>query len=304
VDAVSQDRAVLEPDLANPGPRRLTFAAAREPLGHNMRLEPCSLANDGGTVEVEGIGGALSRETTLAKTLVELADTLVADFDVVELLTVLTDGCIDVLDVGAAGLMLVAPGGDLRVMASSSDTMRVLELFEIQSQEGPCLDCYRTGQPVLNQHLATADDRWPRFAAEALAAGFHTVHALPMRLRGTVLGALNLFHIHPGDMRQADIDAAQAMADVATIAILQHRAAHEAQRLNDQLNHALNSRVVIEQAKGMLAERLGIDLEQAFATLRNHARNHNVQLVDVAHSILDGTLAASTLDLPPPATAL
>jgi len=241
----------------------------------------------------------MPRETTLAKTLVELADTLVADFDVVELLTVLTDGCIDVLDVGAAGLMLVAPDGDLRVMASSSETMRVLELFELQSREGPCLDCYRTGQPVLNQDLATAADRWPRFAPEAHAAGFRTVHALPMRLRGTVLGALNLFHIHPGDMRHADIDAAQAMADVATIAILQHRATHEAQILNEQLNQALNSRIVIEQAKGMLAERLDVGMEQAFTRLRHHARNHNLRLVDVAHNIIDGTLAATTLDPPP-----
>jgi GAF domain-containing protein len=245
----------------------------------------------------------MSRETLLAKTLVELADTLVADFDVVELLTVLTDGCIDVLDVGAAGIMLVAPEGDLRVMASSSETMRVLELFELQAREGPCLDCYRTGQPVLNCDLATADERWPRFAPEADDAGFHTVHALPLRLRGTVIGALNLFHIHAGAMRQADIDAAQAMADVATIAILQHRATHEAQVLNEQLDHALNSRIVIEQAKGMLAERLGIDMEQAFATLRNHARNHNLRLVDTARHVADGALAASTLDPPPPVKA-
>jgi GAF domain-containing protein len=242
------------------------------------------------------------RETILAKTLVRLADTLVDDFDLIELLTLLTDGCIDVLDVGAAGLMLVAPDGDLRVMASSSEAMRILELFEIQSREGPCLDCYHTGQPVLNQDLATADQRWPRFAREALAAGFHTVHALPMRLRGTVIGALNLFHIHPGDMRQADVDAAQAMADVATIAILQHRATHEAKLLNEQLSHALNSRIVIEQAKGVLAERLDVDLQRAFTTLRSHARNHNLRLVDVAHDVIDGTLATSTLDPPPART--
>jgi GAF domain-containing protein len=237
----------------------------------------------------------MPRETTLAKTLVGLADTLVDDFDLIELLTLLTDGCVDVLDVGAAGLMLVAPDGDLRVMASSSEAMRILELFELQTREGPCLDCYHTGQPVLNLDLAQADQRWPHFAREALAAGFRTVHALPMRLRGTVLGALNLFHIHSGDLRQADVDAAQAMADVATIALLQHRAAHEAQLVNEQLNHALNSRIVIEQAKGMLAERLGVDLQRAFATLRNHARSHNLRLVDVAHDIIDGTLAASTL---------
>jgi GAF domain-containing protein len=244
----------------------------------------------------------MPRETLLAKTLVGLADTLVDDFDVVELLTHLTDGCIDVLDVAAAGLMLAAPDGELRVMASSSQAMRLLELFELQAQEGPCLDCYRTGQPVLNQHLAVADDRWPRFAPEAHNAGFHTVHALPMRLRGTVIGALNLFHNYLGDMRPADIAAAQAMADVATIAIIQHRAVHEAQLLNEQLSHALNSRIVIEQAKGMLAERLNIDLEAAFTRLRNHGRNHNRRLVDLARDVIDGTLAAATLDPLPPAT--
>jgi GAF domain-containing protein len=245
----------------------------------------------------------MSREALLARSLVELADTLVADFDVVELLTLLTDRCVDVLDVGAAGLMLVAPDGNLRVMASSSEAMRVLELFELQSQEGPCLDCYRTGEPVLNQNLATVNGRWPRFAAEALAAGFASVHALPMRLRGTVIGALNLFHVHPGEMRPADITAAQAMADVATIAILQHRATLEAQLLNNQLTHALNSRIVIEQAKGMVAERAALDMEHAFSALRSHARNHNLRLVDVAQAVIDGTLAASTLDRPPPANA-
>ena len=243
----------------------------------------------------------MSREALLARTFVELADTLVADFDVVELLTVLTDGCVDVLDVGAAGLMLAAPEGDLRVMASSSDATRVLELFELQSQEGPCLDCYRTGQPVVNQDLATVNGRWPRFAAEALAGGFRSVHALPMRLRGTVIGALNLFHIEPGEMRQADVAVAQAMADVATIGVLQHRAALEAQVLNEQLNHALNSRIVIEQAKGIIAEREGLNMEQAFSTLRNHARHHNLRLLDVASDVIDGTVAASALDRPPPA---
>jgi GAF domain-containing protein len=242
----------------------------------------------------------MPRETILARTLVELADTLVADFDVVELLTLLADRCVDVLDVGAAGLMLVAPEGDLRVMASSSEAMRLLELFELQAQEGPCLDCFRTGQPVVNQDLASANGRWPRFSAEALAAGYHSVHALPMRLRGTILGSLNLFHLKAGEMRQADIDAAQALADVATIAILQHRAEREAQVVNEQLNLALNSRVVIEQAKGMVGERNGVSMEDAFSSLRNHARSHNLRLVDVAHGVIDGTLPASALDPLPP----
>ena len=241
----------------------------------------------------------MPRETMLARTLVGLADTLVADFDVVELLTLLADSCVDVLDVGAAGLMLAAPDGKLRVMASSSEAMRVLELFEIQAQQGPCLDCFRTGKPVINQDLVATRDRWPRFTTEALAAGFHSVHALPMRLRGRVIGALNLFHPEPGAMRQADVDAAQAFADVATIAILQHRAAAEAHALNEQLNGALNTRIVIEQAKGVVAERQGVDMERSFATLRNHARNHNRRLAEVATDVIAGSLPAPGLDVLP-----
>src|SRR5690349_21134824 len=166
----------------------------------------------------------MPRQALLTRTLVELADTLVDDFDIVELLTLLADRCVIVLDVAAAGLMLVSPDGELRVMASSSEAMRVLELFELQSEEGPCLDCYHTGEPVVNKDLTRHDARWPRFAREALRAGFHSVHALPMRLRGTTIGALNLFHTERGEMTQHDVHAAQALADVATIAILQHRA--------------------------------------------------------------------------------
>ena len=247
----------------------------------------------------------MPREALLARTLVELADTLVDDFDVVELLFLLTDRCVDVLDVAAAGLMLVAPDGALRVMASSSEAMRLLELFELQAQEGPCLDCYRTGEAVVNQDLASVNSRWPRFAAEALAAGFHSVHALPMRLRGTIIGALNLLRVDPGEMRQADVDAAQSLADVATIAVLHHQVVGETQVVNEHLQHALNSRIIIEQAKGIVAERTGLDVDQAFVALRSHARNHNLRLVDLAHDVLGGIQAADSLDTrataPPPA---
>jgi GAF domain-containing protein len=238
----------------------------------------------------------MTRETKLAKTFVELADSLVTDFDVVDLLTVLADRCVEVLDVSAAGLMVLGLNDELRVMASSSEAMRVLELFELQSQEGPCLDCYRTGKAVVNQDLDSIDGRWPRFKDEALRAGFRSVHALPMRLRGQVIGALNLFHVEAGDMRPSDIDAAQALADVATIAILSHQASSEAQVVNQQLLHALNSRVVIEQAKGMVAERLDLDMSASFNTLRNHARNHNLKLIDVAQGVIDGALSARALD--------
>jgi GAF domain-containing protein len=243
----------------------------------------------------------MPREALLARTFVELADTLVDDFDVVELLTRLADRCVELLDVAAAGLMLVAPDGDLRVMASSSEAMRVLELFELQSHEGPCLDCHRSGQPVLNQDLAAVNGRWPRFSARALASGFRSVHALPLRLRGTIIGALNLFQLDPGEMRQADVDAAQALADVATIAILSHRASLETQVLNEQLNTALNSRIVIEQAKGVIAERSGLNMEQSFSLLRGYARTNNLRLQAVARDVIDGSLAPANLDPPPPA---
>jgi len=230
--------------------------------------------------------------------MIEIADTLVDDFDVVELLTTLVDRCVEVLDISAAGIMLVAPEGDLRVMTSSSDTMRVVELFELQAHEGPCLDCYRTGKPVLNQDLATVNGRWPRFSVIALEAGFRAADAVPMRLRGQIIGALNLFRSEPGSLSDDDVLIAQALADISTITLLQHREAIETQVVNDQLNHALNSRIVIEQAKGMTAEHGQLDMQQAFARLRNHARNHNFRLVEVATDIVNGTLTPGSLDAP------
>lgn len=226
----------------------------------------------------------------------ELADSLVADFDVVELLTLLADRCVDVLDVAAAGLMLVSPDGDLRVLASSSEAMRLLELFEVQDDEGPCVECFRSGQPVTNHKLDEADGRWPRFAPKAVQAGFRSVHAVPMRLRNQTIGALNMYRVDEGHMGDTDLVAAQALADVATIAILQHRAVRDAQVLNGQLTQALHTRIAIEQAKGVVAERAGIDMEQAFARLRNHARTHNLLLTDVAHAVTNKTLPVASLD--------
>ena len=238
----------------------------------------------------------MPRESLLARTFVELADSLVDDFDVVDILTVLADSCVDVLDVAAAGLMLASPEGQLRVVASSSEAMRVLELLEEQADEGPCVDCYRSARPVANFDLAGAGDRWPRFTPKAVEAGFGSVQALPMRLRDQAIGALNLFRVETGPMREADVVAAQALADVATIAILQHRAALDAQVLNDQLTEALNSRIIIEQAKGVVAEQAGVDMEQAFSRLRSHARNHNLRLADVAEAITTKAVRADSLD--------
>jgi GAF domain-containing protein len=222
----------------------------------------------------------------------------VDDFDVVDLLTMVADRCVEVLEVSAAGLMLVAPEGDLRVVAYSSEAVRAVELFELQSEEGPSLDAFRTGTPVVNQDLETVNGRWPHFAPRAIECDFRSVHALPMRLRSVTIGALSLFRADEGALEEGDVIAAQALADVATVAIIHHRAATEAQLVNEQLNHALNSRIVIEQAKGVVAERTGFDMEQAFALLRNHARNHNLRLVDTARAVVDGTLNPEAFDLP------
>ncbi|MET0727490.1 MAG: GAF and ANTAR domain-containing protein [Acidimicrobiales bacterium] len=239
----------------------------------------------------------MASQAVLTQTLVELADTLTEDFDVVDLLCLLTDRCVQAFDVDDAGLMLASPiGGDLRVMASSSAAMRDLELYELQSSDGPCLDSYSTGDVVLDEDLRSALNRWPQFTPAALQAGFRSVAALPMRLRGTTIGALNLFRTSPGAMSAVDLSAARAFADVATIAILQHQAVIDSRVVNEQLNHALNSRIVIEQAKGMLAERAGIEVEQAFSWLRNHARGHNLRLADLARDFVDGNVALETID--------
>jgi GAF domain-containing protein len=240
----------------------------------------------------------MTREALLARTLVDLADSLVDEFDVVDLLTTLTDRCVELFQVDAAGIMLVSPEGGLRLMTSSSETMRLVELYELQAQQGPCLDCYNEGQPIASGDLSDNVARWPLFAPVALAAGFHSVDAIPMRLRRNVIGALNVFHTGNASLAAGDIVAAQALADVATIAILQHHASVSALALNDQLNQALNSRILIEQAKGVIAEREQVDMDGAFTRLRNYARNHNRRLVEVASDIIDGSLSSHALERP------
>ncbi len=225
----------------------------------------------------------------LSETFVELTDTMVADFDVIDFLHVLTDRTVKLLDVSAVGLLLADPRGELRVVAASSEAARLLELFQLQNDQGPCLDCFRTGQPVSAADLAAEGERWPRFAAAARQSGFAAVQALPMRLRDQVIGALNLFRAGPGAFDLSDVRVGQALADVATIGLLHERSLRRGDILNEQLQTALNSRVVIEQAKGKLAERLGLDMEQAFSLLRDQARNRNLRLADLAQAFIDGT---------------
>ena len=232
----------------------------------------------------------------LSDTFVELADTMVADFDVIDFLHLLTDRSVALLAASAAGVVLADPRGELRVAAASSEEAGLLELFQLQNDQGPCLECFRTGRPVTAADLAGPDRRWPRFAPAAARAGFASVEALPMRLRDQVIGALNLFRAETGPLDPADLRIAQALADVATIGLLHERNVRRRETVAEQLQAALNSRVVIEQAKGKLAERLGTDMDRAFTMLRDHARTTNQRLTDVARAFVDG----ATADFPPP----
>jgi len=234
-----------------------------------------------------------SRDHAIVRSLVEMADNLVDNFDVVDLLTGLTDRCVRVLGVSAAGVMLAQESAELRLVASSSETMQVVELFELQADEGPCLEAFRTGERVSHENLRSGSGRWPRFSVIALEAGFKSVFALPLRLRERTIGALNLFSIEEDPMDERDVMVARGFADLATISVLQHGAAAEAQRVSEQLTHALTSRIVIEQAKGVVSERARIDMTQAFDRLRSFARSHHLRLTDVAQSAIDGTLDPS-----------
>lgn len=232
----------------------------------------------------------MTREERLARTLVELADTLVDDFDIVELLVLLVERSVELLDASAAGLVLADDAGRLRLMASTSEAMDLIELFQVQNDEGPCFDCYRSGEPVIADDLSEATDRWPAFAPFATYTSFYAAHAFPLRLRRRVLGALNLFRSEPGGLTAADVAAGQALADVAAISLCQVRALTDSQLVTDQLQHALHSRVAIEQAKGMLAERAGIGMDDAFDRLRGYARRTGRLLVEVAGDLVSGVL--------------
>jgi GAF domain-containing protein len=253
--------------------------------GTPLKVRAAGLAD---FVESERMDGQL-----LSATFVELTDTMVADFDLIDFLHVLTTRSVELLDVSAAGLLLADPRGELRVVAASSEAARLLELFQLQSDQGPCLDCFRSGQPVACIDLS-ADPRWPQFADQAGQAGFSAVQALPMRLRDQVIGALNLFRGTAGAFDPEVVQVGQALADVATISLLHDRSMRRTDTLNEQLQTALNSRVVIEQAKGKLAERLGIDVNQAFTLLRDQARNRNQRLSDLARAFVDGTQVISS----------
>ena len=236
-----------------------------------------------------------SRDEWLARTFIELADTLVADFDLIEFLSMLADRCVELVGTAEIGLVLVGPRG-LQVMASSTERMKVTELLEVQYNEGPCFDCYRKGFSVLNQHLASAESRWPRFAPMARESGFQMVHAVPLRLRNEVIGAMNVFDTSLHELTLTESNLLRAFADAATIGILQERTVKQQSDLSVQLQGALNSRIAVEQAKGIVSERLNVDMDTAFGMIRAHARNHGTLLSAVADALVRGSLSAAELD--------
>lgn len=233
----------------------------------------------------------------LAQVFVEIADTLVEDFDLFEFFNLVTSRTAELADVAAVGLLLVDHHGHLQFMAASTEEARLLELFQVQTEEGPCQDAFHSGTPTVNADLTTADDRWPEFAPRAVAAGYRSVHAIPLRLRTNVIGALNLFGADTGRLDPTDVKIIQGLADVATIALLQERTIQRVEALTEQLQSALNSRVVIEQAKGVVAQLHNVDVTEAFELLRSYARSNRLRLLDVAQAVV--TAPATFPDLVP-----
>ena len=234
-----------------------------------------------------------AREDDIVASFVSMSGSLAQGHDINELLTQLAADCARLLDVSAVGLLLADPRGALHVVAASSERVADLEAFQAQRAQGPCHTCYLDGQPVNVPDLAAAAARWPDFAAVAAKAGVASVHAVPMRLRDATIGALNLFGGTPGSLNEADLRLAQALADVATVALIQDRAATDKNLVNEQLQNALDSRVMLEQAKGVLSYSGDLDMPTAYAVLRQYARDHNIKLTELSHALVNRAVPAA-----------
>jgi GAF domain-containing protein len=236
-----------------------------------------------------------SRETRINSAFVTVADTLTTDFDVVDLLHTLVEQCTEILDADAGGLMLMNPNGELQLMTSTSDSADYVEGMQLDSASGPCIECFSTGAAISVPNIQSSGGKWPAFQKAAMQNGFHSAHATPVRLRGQIIGTMNLFGSKRGALSESDAAVAQALADVATIGILHERVAREGPILAEQLHRALDSRIFIEQAKGMIAHSRSITMDAAFAVLRNHARNKNLTIRSVAKEISARTTSVQSI---------
>ncbi len=245
----------------------------------------------------------ISREARLSAAFVKLADTLIAEYDMVDLLDVLVREATGLVDSDAGGLMIADSSGQLQLVASTSEEADFVEINQLNAGAGPCVDCFNTGTPVSVGNIAADGDRWPLFRDAAHERGFHSMHAFPMRLRGQVIGTMNLFSTTLGQLTDSDIAVAQALADVATIGILQERSIRDTSIVTEQLQRALDSRIVIEQAKGVIAEQGGVDMDTAFKILRSYARSHSRSLRAVADDIADRSLTITAAQRAAAATA-
>ncbi|MFD8964059.1 ANTAR domain-containing protein [Streptomyces sp. NPDC059568] len=234
----------------------------------------------------------MSREQQVSAVFVQVADSLIDNFDLLEFLDQLCAHCVSLLDVTAVGILLANENDTLQTIAASDENTHLLELFALQHDQGPCVECYRTGTPRTNIDLnsPTATSAWPAFATRARRSGFHTAHVFPLRLRNRAIGAMNLFHTSQQPLSPQDASLAQALADIATIALLQQRDLDQEQTEKAQLQRALTTRITIEQAKGILAERWNTSPDTAFTALRAYARAHQLRVSDCARQIIDQTL--------------
>jgi GAF domain-containing protein len=239
----------------------------------------------------------MDRETELTAAFVKLADTLVDDFDIIEFLERVVQRCARLLGADAVGVLLTDASGELALAAASSKQMQAVELFQVQQSQGPCWDAYQSGEQVIADNLAHERHRWPKMAPRALELGLVAVHAFPMRLREKRIGALNLFSSHTGPLTETDIRVAQAMADIATIGIIHARQAQAAEQVSTQLQYALDARVVVEQAKGVLAAQHNMSPADAFELMRDYARPRQLRIREVAQAVLDGLETASEEDV-------
>jgi GAF domain-containing protein len=251
----------------------------------------------GGAVTNEEQRELMVRRGDAAAAFVEIIDALVGDFDVIDMLTALTTRSVELLGAAAAGILLADADETLRVIGSSNEQAHLLELLQVQNAEGPCLDSYRTGMVVRHRDL-TSVSPWPRFAAASVAAGYPSVCAVPLRLKESRIGCLNLFMTEAVELPDSDVALAQALADVASITIVQDQSTRDLDAQKTHLQHALDSRIVIEQAKGMIAARLGVGMDEAFTRLRSHARSNNQGLTDLATRLIDGSVSLDALHEP------